>query len=114
MTPPGHGFGTHDDRLLTASNAHQLVQASVEVRSLHIVGISAKGLVAPARVEGILVRLSQTSEGRQMKIRNVVSRKGLREFIPVEVRVTPRARHRSDIYKQCDVVRLEQRQQLFR
>src|SRR4051794_32059232 len=62
MALPPDGFGAHDGGALAPGKLQQALDARVERRGLHVVGVAAKGGVAPGRIGRIGARLAAAAE----------------------------------------------------
>ena len=68
VTPPWHRFRAHDGGRGFATVGHQLLEGTLELFRLHVVGISSKAGVLPANVHRIFLGLLQTAELRHVKV----------------------------------------------
>ena len=68
MTAPRHRFGAHQDDSLLVRQLHQLVEALRKLGRLHVVGITSKGGISPARVGRIALSMTQAAESRRVNI----------------------------------------------
>lgn len=68
VTAPWDGFGAHDGGGSVAGNFDQGGEAFGELRSGHVVGVSAERGVAPADVDGVLAAATAASERFEMGV----------------------------------------------
>src|SRR5690606_17398638 len=104
MTAPWNGLGAHDRGAGVAADLHQVVDRVVERVGLHVVGVAAKALVAPAGVGRILARMPQAA---QFGHRNVIDADGCKaaaQYVGVELGIVARARHGAYVAQLADGV----------
>src|SRR2546422_4807540 len=112
MTSRGESFGAHDRRDPFARLGFQTAQAVLEVLRLHVVRESAEGGVDPARVRGILARVSSPAQLAQMLVSDVGGVQGPPQRRLLVLRIVARARNRPNVDDLLDPVRFQQLQEV--
>jgi hypothetical protein len=96
MAAPRNRFRAHDGTTLRSRELDEFREGRVKFWSLHIVRVSAKTVVAPARIDGIFFRVPQAAELFSVDVSDVSLTQGILERLRIELRIPPRARNRSD------------------
>lgn len=68
MTAPWHRFGAHDCDPFLPSQLDQFFEALFKFWRLHVIRITPKGGISPARIERIALRMAQAAQSRQVNI----------------------------------------------
>jgi len=67
-TAPRHRFDAHQYNPLRLRNLDHFVEALLKFRRLHVIRITSKRSIAPARVKRLALRMTQPAESRQVQI----------------------------------------------
>src|SRR5438132_13698429 len=70
MTAPRHRLSAHQCNSLPRRERHQLLQSNLKLRRLHVVCITSKALVPPARVDRDPPGMSQSPEPGDTAVTN--------------------------------------------
>ena len=109
---PPHGLGAHHRDVALCAELQKLRHRGAEIRRQHVIGVSAKCLVAPRTVWRIRPWLAQPAERREVAILDAFLAKTFRKRLAPEVGVAPRSRDCPHIRKPADRVRAKQRDEL--
>lgn len=104
VTTPGDCFGAHDGGGAEGVEREELVEVLGKFRGLHMVGIPAEGVVAPAGIGGVLPRVAESTETGKVTVLDPRISEGGGQGIPVELRVIARLGDGSDIDQMADAV----------
>lgn len=112
MAAPRHGFRTHQRQTLLFRQVDQFIDGGVELRCLHVVGVTAERKVSPPLVRRVRRGATQTTETGSVPITD--SDRGQRggQVFPIELRVVSRPRHGANIDHASDAMRFEQSDEL--
>src|ERR1700683_5622072 len=108
MAPPGNRLRAHDGGTFRSCELDEVRKRRIEFRSLHVVRVSAKAVVAPSCIDGMLFGVTQTAELLSVRVSDMSLTQRILERIRTELRITPRARNRPDIDDAFHSVRFEQ------
>ncbi len=86
----------------------RLLERRGELGCLHVIGIAAKGVVAPGRVDGIFSRMAQSAECREMDVCDAVLLQGLAQGSAFKLRIFSGAWNGADIGELLDAELFQQ------
>ena len=99
MTSPWYGLGTHDRDALFAAHADKPFELAGEGWCLHVIGVPAEAVVAPAGIGRILARMAQTAECSEMCVSDPSGLHRAGKAIRIKLGIVARARHRAYVGK---------------
>ena len=113
VAAPGDGFGTHDGGGGSGGDLSEGVEAFGELGSGHVVGVSAKGCVAPAGVGGVFAAVTAAAEVFHVGVVDGCCVEGGCEGFGVELRDVAGFGDGANIDEVTDSVGIEKRDELF-
>src|SRR6266566_3596607 len=90
MTLPPEGFRAHDRGPLPAGKGQQAIDSGMKLRSLHMIGVAAKGRVAPIRIRRVRPDWAAAAEFREMSVADVRLRERSGDLFLAKLRVATR------------------------
>src|SRR3984885_13103537 len=108
MAAPGNRLRAHDGATFRSCELDEIGERCIKFRRLHIVRVSAKAVVTPACIDRILRGVTQAAELFSMRVSDLSFTQRIVERIGIELRISTRARNRSDIDNAFNSVRFEQ------
>lgn len=113
MTAPPKKFRAHDGGWSDfASEIDKATHTFLKFFHLHVIGVTAKRLVAPSRIARIRSGFAAATEFREMLVTNSTFTQRRGQRLLVELRVSLRARQESNIRNKLDPVFLERRHEI--
>src|SRR5207253_3160969 len=99
MAAPEDGLRAAIHRDLFLDHPDEFVERGFELRSLHVVGVTAEAIVSPCGVQGrILARFAQSAETFQMNVLDPCLRKCRLKMLEIELRRVLRSRQRANVH----------------
>ena len=113
MASPRHRLGAHDGGAPARREALQAGDRFPELVLLHVVGITAKGNVAPGGIDRVRFGLAQSAKLRHVAIPDAARRQSPLERLLSEVGHASRGGQGPDIDEQLDPMMMQEFHKLF-
>src|SRR6266404_4982331 len=113
MAAPRYSLGAHDGGELLARQVQQARDTGAEFVGGHVIGITAKRSIAPASIDGILFRVTATTETLQVRVINSPLAQRGGEGVGIELRHASRFGNAAHIHKALHAMHLEDGEKLF-
>lgn len=111
---PPDGFGTHDSHVPDSAKHQQLVDRRSKLCCLHVIGVTTESGILPPTIRRIGSRLPQAAERWEMLVLDPFAFQMRVERFTIEMRMASRSRNRADVGQPRNLIRVEQRNELFK
>jgi len=108
MAAPRHRLCAHDRSCSVPAICQKLFKGFVKFFCLHVVGVSAKIVIMPSSVDGILPWLSQPAQPWQVAIREPGIAQGLGQRLRIELGIVAGSGNGADIDEMTDLMGTQQ------
>lgn len=108
MTLPPERFSAEDGGAFLRGECEQALHSRVKGRGVHVIGITAKGGVAPSGVARIHAGCPASAKIRKMQVIDAGLRERLGELLLAELRMAPRPGITANVCQRADVVGVQQ------
>jgi hypothetical protein len=108
VTSPGHRFGAQDGGSPCSRDLDQFFETFGELRSGQVIGVTAKGRIAPARVDRVLARVPPAAELGKVRVSDSGILQSLLESVSLELRAVARLGNRTHVGDLFDSMSLQQ------
>src|SRR5216684_237095 len=97
MSERGHRFRAHDGRAFLGRQVQQSREGGAKFVGGHVIGVTAKGSVAPAEIDGIFFRVAEAAETFHVQVLDSLLVQGSGKRVGIELRNAPRFGNGTDI-----------------
>ena len=114
MTSPPESFRAHDASAFVCCDSKQTLNAGFELLRFHIVGITAKGVIAPGRVWRTVARFAATAQCWKVFISDASFSQALGQRRQAELRVATRTGKTTNISDDLNFASAQQSNKFFK